>query len=188
MNQLADMGVKHEAAALREEVCGVLPPPCGRFGRFVLEHADSVFDLDGVSQRGFFLGQTADDTTGLDGLRVRVAERQRQLQADPFLAHDEWRLARRDFDYPDSKLAKRDHRLATRKVCRSADRAWFEPHEEPPAFFVGERANGDHDQIDQRPDAESAKREQLEEPGADFIDVEPVDAQGAEEETQQQRD
>lgn len=53
---------------------------------------------------------------------------------------------------------------------------------------VGECAAGDHDQVDQRADAEAAGREQPEHARADLADVEPVDAESADEDAQQQRD
>ena len=56
------------------------------------------------------------------------------------------------------------------------------------AVAVGERAAGDHDQVDQRADAEAAGREQPEHARADLADVEAVDAEPADEDAQQQRD
>src|SRR5690606_1029178 len=53
------------------------------------------------------------------------------------------------------------------------------------ALLIGEGADGDHDQVDQRPDAQAAEGDDLQDAGADLADVEAVDAKHAEEEAQQ---
>src|SRR6516225_4374061 len=57
------------------------------------------------------------------------------------------------------------------------------------ALLVGKRPDQNHDEVDEDPDpAEAAKGQDHEDPGAGLSDVEAVDAQESEEETQQQRD
>jgi hypothetical protein len=52
-------------------------------------------------------------------------------------------------------------------------------------LFVLETADDDENEIDQRPDTQSAQREYLQYPGSDLTDIEPVRAEYAEEPAQQ---
>lgn len=54
------------------------------------------------------------------------------------------------------------------------------------ALLVGEGTDDDHDEVDQRPDAEAAEGDQLQDAGADLADVEAVRAEAAEKEAQQE--
>src|SRR5262245_33668501 len=53
------------------------------------------------------------------------------------------------------------------------------------AVAIRELADGDQDEVDQRPDAEAAQRDELQDTGADLAHVEAMDAEEAEEEAQQ---
>ncbi len=57
---------------------------------------------------------------------------------------------------------------------------------DPFAVGIGEAADGDEDEVDQRPDAASSEREELYDTGADFTDVEAMNAQSAQEEAKQE--
>jgi hypothetical protein len=54
------------------------------------------------------------------------------------------------------------------------------------AVAIGEGAANDHDEINQCPDAEPAGSQQLDDAGADFAGVKPVDAEVAEEKAKEE--
>lgn len=63
------------------------------------------------------------------------------------------------------------------------------PRENGLSTFIGELADGDHDQVNQRPDADEPEHgHDGQDPCPDLSDVESVDAESAQEEAQQQGD
>src|SRR4051794_34073431 len=64
---------------------------------------------------------------------------------------------------------------SSRRAYGSARRLVFG---ELATFLVGERPGGDQDDVDDRPDADAAAGEQLEDAGADLAHVEAVRAEG----------
>ena len=56
------------------------------------------------------------------------------------------------------------------------------------AFFVGETTNNHHNEINESPDPQAAKREDLQNSSFDFADVEAVHSQDAKEKTQKKED
>ena len=53
------------------------------------------------------------------------------------------------------------------------------------SLFISEFATDDHDEIDQRPDSETAEGQQHQDAGTDLADVEAVHTEAAEEEAEE---
>src|SRR3954453_18267785 len=67
------------------------------------------------------------------------------------------------------------------KCCCRLHRCAGSPVVEVSLFFVAERANQNHDEVDKHPDAEPTEREDHQDGGADLANVEAMDAQETEE-------